>query len=485
MLSTHLHRATPTAALPPRRGRRAPGAGRAAHIDPGSLYLGTTAQVAGLYPFMQGGALPLTGVPIGPHLLDHQLVCIDPTGWVGQLTTNPGIWISGDPGVGKSAVAKRLCLGLTGFGHTLVCPGDVKAEYAPLVRALGGQVVRVGRGLDKINPLDAGPVGRATAGTWNPTLAAQVNGRRAELCQALLATTYALGRRLNASEAAALNAAIRIAASRNPVDPTIPQVIAVLRDPPAEQLDRLMVPSEAAYTDTVRHAVAGLQNLCDGPLAGLFDGPTTTPLNLEAPAIAVDLSSLLTNGDHVVAAGLLATWSFTYQALDTARAAGLLPRPLVIPMDEMWRALRSGPGMVDSLDGLTRLNRSKGEITIMITHTLADLDALPEPADRAKAAGLMERCNTLLLAAQSPAELARVSAQRTLTLPEREVIASWASPTATGLDGTSQIHPGRGKLMLKIGTRIGIPVQLALTDAERRLYDTDRQIRAHVGGQLR
>ncbi|MFC7326435.1 hypothetical protein [Marinactinospora rubrisoli] len=227
-----------------------------------------------------------------------------------------------------------------------------------------------------------------------------------------------------------------------------------------------------------------MENLCDGPLAGLFDGPTTTPLDLDAPAVAVDLRSLLSAEDSVVAAGLLATWAYSYAAVDTARAFGHASRPLILPLDELWRALRAGPGMVDALDAITRLNRSKGEVSMMVTHSLRDLEALPTEEDRAKAAGLMERCDTLILAAMPHSELQLVSRQRPLTDGERGLVAAWSSPATAGADGTS-IHPGRGKYLVKLGQRVGVPVQLQLTPIELELYDTDAAIRSHarpVGG---
>lgn len=117
-----------TKAIAPRRGWRGPAGGRAAHIERGAVYLGTTVQVAGLFPFVQAAGLPAQGVPIGPDLLTHELVCLDPPGWVGTLTSNPSIWVQGQPGAGKSAIVKRICLGLVGYGYALLCPGDVKGE---------------------------------------------------------------------------------------------------------------------------------------------------------------------------------------------------------------------------------------------------------------------------------------------------------------------------------------------------------------------
>jgi len=464
----------------PRRGWKGAGSGRAGHVQKGSIYLGTTTQVAGLFPWIQPSGLPAEGIPIGPDLLTAELTCLDPGGWVGRLTKNTGVWIQGEPGSGKSAVTKRLCMGLAAYGHMVVVPGDVKAEYTELVRDLGGQVLKIGRGLDKINPLDSGPLGRRlkeVGAAEHEALLSEISGRRADLIQAMLTTEHGLGRRPSAEEAAAVNEAVRTVGLVTDEEPTIPDVIRILRDPTAAQLDRLLMPNVPIYIEQIRSVIAALENLCSGPLSGLFDQRTTTPLNLDSPAVAVDLSAILSAGDQVVATSLLATWAYTYSAIDTARAFGLLQRPVVLPLDELWRALRAGAGMVSAFDAITRLARSRGEINIMITHSLRDLEALPTEEDRAKAAGLMERCDTLILVAQSMAELERVSAAKPLTGPEKELVASWASPTATGIDGTTQIHPGRGKILIKIGQRLGIPVQLVLTSPELKLYDTDAAIR--------
>lgn len=469
--------------IAPRRGWPQAAAGRAAHVESGHVYLGSTRQFAGLYPWMQAAGLPVTGVPLGPDLLTGEMQCIDPAGWVGTLTTNPGVWIQGQPGVGKSAIAKRLILGYASYGYQVLCPGDVKGEYTQLVQDLGGQVVRVGRGMDRINPLDAGPLGarlHTLPDADRVRLRAEINGRRAEFLHGLLAGPHGLGRRPTAPEISALSQALRLATARTQDDPVIPDLIALLRDPPVEIFEHLMVEDRAEYVRLTREVIAALSNLCDGPLAGLFDGPTTTPLDLDSPAVSVDLRALLTAGDQVVAAGLLATWAYSYAAVDTARAFGHAVRPLILPLDEMWRALRAGPGMVGSLDGMTRLNRSKGEVTVMITHSLRDLEALPTEEDRAKAAGLMERCDTLVLAASPASELERISAQRPLTEGERSFVAGWASPSSTGADGSQVIHPGRGKYLIKVGTRIGVPVQLQLTPAELALYDTDAAMRRHL-----
>ncbi|UWS77579.1 hypothetical protein [Streptomyces noursei] len=292
-----------------------------------------------------------------------------------------------------------------------------------------------------------------------------------------------MGRRPSPTEQNVVASAIRIVTANLDGDPVIPDVVKVLRDGPKELWAQLMVDKEEDYRRLVREVTLALENLCGGPLSGIFDAQTTQPLDLQAPALSVDLSSLLTAGDAVVSAGLLATWAYAYSAIDSARAAGLMDSPLVLPIDEMWRALRAGPGMVSAFDGMTRLNRQKGEVSLFLTHSMRDLDALATEEDRAKAAGILDRCNSMILGALSEGELRRVSAQRPLTEAEIALVASWSSPASTGLDGTKQVHPGRGKYLVRLGTRPGTAVRLELTDTERKLYDTDQAMRRRKEGE--
>ena len=96
-------------------------------------------------------------------------------------------------------------------------------------------------------------------------------------------------------------------------------------------------------------------------------------------------------------------------------------------MDELWRALRGAPGLVEHADALTRLNRSRGIASLMITHSLADLEALPTRADVAKARGFVERSAIVVLGGLPRRELDAVSAVVPLTPGERDLVAAWSS----------------------------------------------------------
>src|SRR5690349_14173451 len=81
----------------------------------------------------------------------------DPWSWYrAKLISTPSAFILGLPGLGKSTLLRRWILGLDYFGVTSLVLGDLKGEHVDLIRDLGGQVIKVGRGAGYINVLDMG-----------------------------------------------------------------------------------------------------------------------------------------------------------------------------------------------------------------------------------------------------------------------------------------------------------------------------------------
>ena len=117
------------------------------------------------------------------------MVCLDPLAWLrAGLITNPGEFVLGQPGTGKSTLVKRQLTGAVATGTRVLVLGDTKPDYSMLVEHLGGQVIRVGRGMDRINPLDAGPLGAALRRMSGPDAQAlrwEVRSRRLSLLMAL------------------------------------------------------------------------------------------------------------------------------------------------------------------------------------------------------------------------------------------------------------------------------------------------------------
>ncbi|REF00637.1 hypothetical protein [Thermomonospora umbrina] len=457
--------------------------GRAVHVGTAPEYQATTAQACGLFPFMAGSGSPTVGTPVGRHQLWGEVVCLDPLSWLrAGLITNPGMFVLGQPGTGKSTLVKRLVTGVIAAGSQALILGDTKPDYTLLVEHLGGQVIRIGRGMDRINPLDSGPLGtalRKMSGTDADTLRWEVRSRRLSLLMALC--TLVRETPITNSEEVVLGRAIDLLDDRatGGQDPTVIDVLRTVEQGPGELRSAARTDTPEEYRARIRDLIYTLDLLCTGSLAGVFDAPTSRPLDLEAPAVSVDISRIGAAGDKLLTAAMLSTWAYGFAMVDAAAALtdlDIAPRRSYLGvMDELWRALRGAPGLVEYADALTRLNRAKGMASIMITHSLADLDALATPQDRAKARGFVERSAITVLAGLPPRELARVHEITPLTGPESELVATWSAPDSWQPGAR---HPGRGKYLIKTGERLGIPVELSLVGAEKALYDTDQAIRA-------
>jgi hypothetical protein len=458
-------------------GWRAAGLGRASHVEAAPEYQATTVQACGLFPFTAGSGAPAVGVPFGRHMMWGEVVCCDPFAWMDAgLTTNRGVFFLGQPGTGKSSGGKRICRGCMAFGVVPLFLGDAKPDYTSVVQSAGGQVIRIGRGLDRINPLDAGPLGVALQRLSGPAadrLRLEVRGRRLNATLALCALVRSDAPISNAEETV-IGAAVDLLTDRGTIDPTIPDVLGVIREGSDRLVSAAEVDTPAEYGAESRRLRQTPRMLCEGSLKGVFDGPTSTPIDLDAPAVSVDISAVTSAGDTLLSAAMLSTWSYGFAVIDASTAladAGLSkPRRYLAVLDELWRALRGAPGLVDHADALTRVYRGRNVAHMMMTHALDDLNALPTEADRAKARGFTDRCAIPVLAGLPMRELDEVARIVPLSHQEKLMVASWSSPE-TWQPGAR--HPGRGKYLIKTGQRVGIPVELEFVGDEAELYNTD------------
>ena len=112
----------------------------------------TTYSLAILEPFTTQELFQQTGQSLyyGLNALSHNMIMCDR-----KTLLNPNGLILGKPGTGKSFSAKREMVNVffTTDDPIYVC--DPEGEYAPLVKALGGQVIKISpSSKDYINPLD-------------------------------------------------------------------------------------------------------------------------------------------------------------------------------------------------------------------------------------------------------------------------------------------------------------------------------------------
>ena len=239
------------------------------------------------------------------------------------------------------------------------------------------------------------------------------------------------------------------------------------------------------YRDLTENLLASLKGLLGrGRVGEMFSEQTTTAMRRDVPVV-FDVSSIPDTQLALQGAALMACWSAGFGAVNVAHAladAGLEPeRHYWIVLDEVWRSLRAG--LVDNMDGVTRLNRNEGVGQAMITHTMSDLEALPNCEDRMKARGFVERSGMVICGGLPAAEMPKLTQAVALSRAEQDMLIGWQDPPAWDpIAGAEAAPPGRGNFLIKVGGRPGIPVHVSLTEAELALNDTNK--RWHVSKPL-
>ncbi|MFD7285458.1 ATP/GTP-binding protein [Streptomyces sp. NPDC059863] len=476
---------------PPRatpRGRPGPGGGMVGYVDPAPEWRGTSVQVCGLWPFGAGAGTPMVGVPLGRDLDSGATVCCDPVSWFMRtgLLANPSMFVLGRPGLGKSTVVRRMALGLSGYGvHPLIF-GDLKPDYVDLIRAIGGQVISLGRGRGNLNVLDPGESGRAATrltGDARGRLLADIHGRRLNMVSALV--TILRSAPPTDREETILSTALNVLDDRHDSRPgrvpVLADLVQVIKDAPeavrAVALDRGDLTRYHDITENLEASLTAL--LGDGRLGGTFARPTTEAMKLDRP-VCFDVSGIDDSEALLQAAALLSCWSYGFGAVAAAHEladAGLEPqRNYFLVMDELWRVLQAGRGLVDRVNALTRLDRQRGVGLAMITHSIDDLLALPTEEDRTKAKGFVERAGMVVSGGLPPAEIPQLARIVELTEAERRLLVDWSTPPAwDATNGRRTEPPGLGNFLIKVGNRPGIPLHVDLTAAELTVNNTNKR----------
>lgn len=479
--------ARPALLRPGVRGWVGRGRGQTALVDPAAEFRGTTVQVCGLWPWAAGSGTPMVGVPLGRHITTGATLCCDPISWFqrAKLIRNPSVFFLGLTALGKSTTVRRMATGLAGYGVLPIVLGDLKPDYVDMVTALGGQVITLGRGRGHLNILDPGETRQAAdrlraAGYEKQAqqVEADAHGRRLTMVTALLAI---LRKQAPSDvEESILDQALRVLDQHFDGIPVLADLLKVVQEGPDRVREVAVDRGDFnEYQRITRGLEASLISLTrGGRLGAVFAQPTTNPMRLDTPVV-YDVSSITETEEDLRAAVLLACWSNGFATVNIAQAladAGLEPRRhYFVIMDELWQALRSGTGMVDRVDALTRLNRSYGVGTAMITHTMSDLRALPTPEDYMKAKGFVERSGMVICGGLPQAEMADLTPVIGLSQAEQTMLTSWQDPPAwDSRKGEETEPPGLGKFLVKVGGRPGIPIRVDLTETERQIHDTNK-----------
>ena len=401
----------------------------------------TTAQLGAAYPLVASRALPTGGVLVGRDLLGGAFVHDPFELYAAGALTNPNMLVFGQIGRGKSAFVKTYLYRQAAFGRRIVVL-DPKGEYGPLARALGASPVALAPGGRlRLNPLEA-----ALAGPGDASEAAR---RRLARCAAV--SSAALRRDLSPLEHAGVEVALDDVASRAAVA-TIPSVVEALLEPTPAAARAIGAPLAALRAGT-RDLALELRRLVHGELRGMFDGPTSPDVELDGPAVVLDLSAVY----HSPALGVLVTCA----AAARERAADGGPGAhTILVVDEAWAVL-ANLGAARYLQASWKLARSRGLANLAVLHRVSDLAAVGGAGSAVSrlAEGLVADSETVVCYAQPAAELATAAAVLGLSEEESRAVQ----------------RLGRGVALWKVGGRSFL-VEHRLARAERALVNTDARL---------
>jgi len=410
--------------------------------------------------------MPAVGVPLGVDVHAGTTFSFSPVEWVRRrIVENPNVLLTGRPGAGKSTAAKLAIGRSAAVGVKTLVAGDTKGEYNELARWLGVTPTVLGGGNGvRLNPLDAGPLARALPAdpVARTERVEEVHRRRLALLEAL--SSMAIRRELTSSERAALGLVLKRCEANERAkgalrDPVIGEIAAELDRVTRADAEALWFSSLEDFRAELRAVTLGIKSLLFGVLSGIFDGPTTHPVNFAAPIQTVDISRLYARGDEAIAGVLACLSSWSQAAIDDPGQDPCAPARQLV-RDEMWRQLRYA-WLTKKIDSDLRLSRAQGVVQFLITHELGDFDAAAEPE---VARGIASKCATRVTYAQTLTPNSPAVVSLGMNRTECELVSSWTAGQ-------------RGRGLWRIGPVRAHVVQTRLADTEIALTHTDERMR--------
>ncbi|OZC62813.1 hypothetical protein CH267_00190 [Rhodococcus sp. 06-621-2] len=477
------------------RGFVGPGGGRTNTVGRQVEYRATSVQAAGLWPWSVGAGAPLIGTPIGQHLVSRAAVCFDLLNWfIEGLITAPVGFVLGLNGYGKSSFVRRVVLGGIAQNVTTLVLADVKPDYRQEVEAVGGQTIDLGYGYGRINPLAGGVLGSTIPKLdafpeLQRRMLAELRGRQVQVISGLIELSR--GGPVHDYEETIIATSLNLLYGEMGFTPDKPPLLGDFLDLVIAGHPELIADAGEDTAEDYRRSTKrlrqSLRGLIKGRFGEVFNGHTTTEIDIDSVAICIDVSHIPEGDTKLKAAVMLVCWSDGFAAIEAAHAladAGLGPqRYFQAIMDELWQVLGLGDFMVDRVNALTRLNRAIATALWMITHTVTDLESQSTTGSASKALGFLERARVKVIGPIPEKEVERLSGTVKFTSTESEMVTGWSAPPPMTGDRRRSGEPieppsGLGKFLIKIGESElspGIPVQLIFSAAEidAGIHDTN------------
>jgi hypothetical protein len=388
-----------------------------------------------------GGALGAPGTYIGRDAYGGSWT-YDPWLLYPRHLSGPNMLILGGLGSRKSTLVKTYIFRQALFGRQAWVL-DVKGEYWPLAGALG------------VRPIGLVPGGEVRLNPLSPR-----GGREGPASLLRSVAQAALRRELTPEEDAGLGVALKCVDAESPsAEPTLPMVVDALLHPREAMVEGVSASSAEGFAEANRSAALALQRLCEGDLRGMFDGPTTEGLDLDAPLVVLDLSAVRDSA----ALGILMTCAAAWQQailLERKRAAeseGRESPKLISVVEEGWR-VTSHIGVAEWLQANFKLCRALGVQNAVVVHRLTDLGASGDAGSREAriGEGLIGDADTKVIYRQPP--------------DQRELLRSRLGLSATEAELTTALRAGEA--LWVVGQRSFL-VQHRSSQLERELVFTD------------
>jgi type IV secretory pathway VirB4 component len=230
----------------------------------------------------------------------------------------------------------------------------------------------------------------------------------------------ATGDVLSQEESAALREALRVLRLCGAAEPTLPEITHLLFHPVTEMAERIRTTPEKLALDARRAALA-LQDLCEGPLRGMFDGPTSPGLDLDGRLVVIDLHAVRDSP----AVGILMACASAWMS---ALLAQISERPgrerLINVADESWKIVQH-TGLGEWFQSNFKLARQFGVMNLVVLHKLADLQAAGDAGSRAAriAEGLVAEASTRIIYHQDESQIALTAGLLGLSESEARLIS--------------------------------------------------------------
>ncbi len=228
---------------------------------------------------------------------------------------------------------------------------------------------------------------------------------------------------------------------------------------PNQAMAQALRSTTTGVADAVREVALGIQDLCEGPLKGMFDGPTSPGLDLHGRLVVLDLEAVKDSP----AIGILMACASGWLSARLEKVADRRdPGRLINVADEVWKVLEH-EGLAQWFRANFKLTRKYGTLNVIVAHKPGDVIGSGDEgtARHAAARGLITDCATRVIYRQAAGDIPACINLFGLSTREAEIV--------------SQLQ--KGQALWQVGRRSFV-VQHYRSQIERQLSNTDAGMHA-------